>query len=348
MIDTRAALRLFYLVVLGVALTGAGLAARDWLDWWAPFAFAAVAAVELGGVVLSMHADRRRQLGERALAARALSAAVAAGAVLVNFFGHRDQIGQAAFFAGMSALGYSVWLIDSASRRRDHLRAARKLPPTPPVYGLVQWLRHPWVTRRARRLALADPTLGLYESLAAAERAVRAARRQAAISAALHDKIRAAVNPTMATIAVTVYDLDEVAARLTATADYDGLTELLAADLRPVSLVNDTDEDVSPLLLAAATNAALAAALETDTEDDTEQADDTEQRGGEYHAAPRAESADGAPSGVALAPADARRIARALKAVEPDITPGAIAGLVGKSRRQVERYLNGHQPQGVA
>ncbi|MEU4643292.1 hypothetical protein [Micromonospora sp. NPDC023814] len=47
----------------------------------------------------------------------------------------------------------------------------------------------------------------------------------------LHRKIRAAVDPTTADVAVQVYDLDEIAARLAATADHDGLTSLLAADL---------------------------------------------------------------------------------------------------------------------
>ncbi|MDQ7909203.1 hypothetical protein RB614_32245, partial [Phytohabitans sp. ZYX-F-186] len=214
MSDTRTALRLFYVVVFGVALVGSGQAATGWLNWWAPFAFLAVGAVEFGGAVLSMHADRRRQLGERAMWSRLLSAAVAVGAVLVNLLGHWEEPGQAAFFAGMSALGYSVWLIDSAARRRDALRAAGKLPPTPPVYGLVHWLRHPWLTRRARHLALVDPTLGLYGSLAAAEAAVRTERRQRALSKVLHAKIRQATGPAAADIAVTVYDLDEVAARL--------------------------------------------------------------------------------------------------------------------------------------
>jgi hypothetical protein len=275
MIDTRSALRAFYVVVLGVALTGAGQAATDWLGWWVPFAFAAVAAVELGGVVLSMHADARRQLGERALAARLLSAAVATGAVAANWFGHKAQLGQAAFFAGMSALGYGVWLIDSAARRRDALRRAGKLPPTAPVFGAVRWLRHPWLTRRARQLALARPDLGLYGSVDAAKADVRAERRQAAISAALREKITATVNPTMATIAVNTFDLDEIARRLASNADYDGLTALLAADLTPATLTaapavemvgsrppDDGQDDVIEAVTVPVT-AALEAAPET-------------------------------------------------------------------------------------
>jgi hypothetical protein len=232
--------RLFYAVVLGVSLTGAGQAAAGWLGWWEPFAFLAVGAVELGGVALSMHADRRRQLGERAIPARVLSAGVALGAVAVNYFGHAAHIGPAAFFAGMSALGYTVWLIDSAARRRDALRAAGKLDPTTPVYGLVAWLRHPWLTRRARTLAQVTPDLGKFGSLAAARAEVRAERRSAAISTALRTRIADHVDPTMAEIAVNTYDLDEIAARLAAGADYDGLTAILSAELVPARLHSDT------------------------------------------------------------------------------------------------------------
>jgi hypothetical protein len=250
--------RLFYAAVLAVSLTGAGQAATGWLHWWAPFAFLAVAAVELGGVALSMHADRRRQLGERAIPARILSAAVAVGAVLVNYFGHQTHPGQAAFFAGMSGLGYTVWLIDSAARRRDALRASGDLPPVAPVYGLVSWVRHPGITRRARALAMVNaeartaqarrqavkgappeapiPALTALASLAAARAAVRADRRSGAISAALRTRITEHVDPTMATIAVNTYDLDEIAARLAAGADYDGLTGILAAELVPARL----------------------------------------------------------------------------------------------------------------
>lgn len=219
--------RLFYAVVLGVSLTGAGMAAAGWLDWWAPFAFAAVGAVELGGVALSVHADERRRLGERALMARLLSGAVAVGAVAVNWFGHADHVGQAAFFAGMSALGYLVWLIDSSARRRDWLRAEGMLDAPTPVYGLVQWLRHPDLTRRAKQLALADPALGRQGSLTAAREQVRTEKRRAAIAAALRDEM------AEGDLATNTYDPDKIAQRLEETADYDRLTEIIQARLAP-------------------------------------------------------------------------------------------------------------------
>jgi hypothetical protein len=76
----------------------------------------------------------------------------------------------------------------------------------------------------------------LYESLAAARANIRQGRRHASISKVLHRKIRAAVDPTTADIAVAVYDLDEIAARLASGADYDGLTALIAADLTPARI----------------------------------------------------------------------------------------------------------------
>jgi hypothetical protein len=233
--------RAFYLVVLGVSLTGAGLAAADWLDWWAPFAFGAVGAVEMGGVALSVHADERRRLGERAIAARLLSASVAGGAVAVNWFGHADHVGQAAFFAGMSALGYLVWLIDSSARRRDWLRRSGKLDEPAPVYGLAQWVRHPRLTSRARTLALADPSLGRFGSLAKAREDIRAARRHEAVSAALRKQMTEDCGEDEAQVVVNIYDPEEVAKRLAAWADYDDLAKRIGRRLTPERIAQRAD-----------------------------------------------------------------------------------------------------------
>jgi hypothetical protein len=255
-------IKLFYGVVLLVSLAGAGQGATGWLNWWAPLAYLAVGAVELGGVALSVHADRRRRLGERAAPARLMSAAVAAGAVAVNYFGHSG--GPAYFFAGMSALGYSVWLIDSSAARRDALRAAGKLEGTAPAYGVWQWVRHPAHTARARHLALRSPALGKFGSLTAAGEQVRAERRAAAISSALRTRIAAHVDPTMATIAVNTYDLDTIAARLAAGADYAGLTALLADELMPTKLHTptavSTPARVQPVSTATAHDVAVSEA----------------------------------------------------------------------------------------
>ena len=226
----------FYVVVLLVALAGQVSGAVEALHIPLAAAIPAVAALELGGIVVLANADVRRRLGERAVASRVLSVAIAAGAVTFNWLAHSNHL-LGAFFAGMSALGYLVWLMHTENQRRDRLRVKGDLPPTTPAYEVVgHWARHPWLTSRARAMAKADPGLGLYASIAGARAEVRKERRQAAIAKVLHRKIRAAVDPKTADIAIAVYDLDEIAARLAARADYDGLTTLIAADLAPARL----------------------------------------------------------------------------------------------------------------
>lgn len=223
----------FYVVVLLVALGGqvSGAMERLGMPWYV--ALPAVGALELGGVVVLANADVRRRLGERAVLSRVLSAGIAAAAVAFNWLAHSNHL-EGGFYAGMSLLGYLVWLMNTENQRRDRLRARQQLPPTTPAYEPVgHWLRHPWLTRRARSLAKADPGLGLYDSLDAAHAQTRAERRQAALSKVLHRKIRRALDATTADIALAVYDLDEIARRLGEQADYEGLTALIAADLAP-------------------------------------------------------------------------------------------------------------------
>ncbi|MEU8015972.1 hypothetical protein AB0B74_08395 [Micromonospora parva] len=228
--------QVFYVLVLLVALVGQVTGAVQTLGVPLVVAVLAVAALELGGVVVMANADVRRRLGERAIGSRLLSAAIAAGAVTFNWAAHPDHLA-GSFYAGMSALGYLVWLIHAGNQRRDRLRVTGGLPPTPPAYeAFGHWICHPAVTSRARSIAKADG-LDLYESLAAARTAIASRRRDTAIAKVLHRKIRAAADPTTADIAVRVYDLAEVAERLAATADYDGLTTLLASDLAPERII---------------------------------------------------------------------------------------------------------------
>ncbi|MEV0724286.1 hypothetical protein AB0I37_16090 [Micromonospora purpureochromogenes] len=223
----------FYVVVLLIALGGqvSGAMERLGMPWY--IAVPAVGALELGGVVVLANADVRRRLGEPAILSRVLSAGIATAAVAFNWLAHSNHL-EGGFYAGMSLLGYLVWLMNTENQRRDRLRARQQLPPTTPAYEPVgHWLRHPWLTRRARSLAKAYPGLGLYGSLDAARAQIRAERRQAALSKVLHRKISRALDATTADIAVAVYDLDEIARRLAEQADYDGLTALIAADLAP-------------------------------------------------------------------------------------------------------------------
>lgn len=254
--------RLFYFVVLAVALVGSSTAARGWLfkdvtpaKWHLAAALVAVTVYELGAVAVSRFADQRRQLGERALLARVASAALAGGAITAQWLGHQPDTGPAAFFAGVSATGYVVYLLEAAANRRDALRRARKLTDTPPAYGPAQWLRHPWLTRRARALFLTNaearladpglPQLGRLSSLVAAAEQLRAEKRLTAIGDALGQRIETGVDPTMAKIAVNTYDLGRVAEGIAAGADYPALTRIITAELVParlVKLVDDADQ----------------------------------------------------------------------------------------------------------
>jgi hypothetical protein len=263
--------QVFYAVVLLVALAGQVMGAHQALGIPIVFAIPAVVALELGGIVVLSNADVRRRLGERANASRLLSAGIAAGAVAFNLATHSNRL-LAAFFAGMSLLGYLVWLMHTENQRRDRLRATGNLPPTTPAYEVVgHWLRHPLVTLRAKALAKANPGLGLYASLDAARAETRRERRRAAIAKVLHRKIRAVVDPLTADIATATYDLDEVATRLAATADYDNLTSLIGTDLHPTRLVN-TDADLIARLEKARKAEAAAVAAEQEAKTDAEAA----------------------------------------------------------------------------
>jgi hypothetical protein len=266
--------RLFYFVVLAVALVGSSTAAQSWLigdkgtaatHWWhLPAALVAVAVYELGAVAVSRFADQRRQLGERAGVARVASASLAGGAITAQYLGHADT-GPAVFFAGVSATGYVIYLLEAAANRRDALRQALKLADTPPAYGLGQWLRHPGITRRARALFLANAEarltdqsltpLGRVSSLNAAADQVRDEKRLAAIEDALRARIAAGVDETMAKIAVNTYSLPRVAEGIAAAADYPALTRIITSELVPARLVkldNDQAAGTAPVSTAKA------------------------------------------------------------------------------------------------
>lgn len=224
-----------YVAVAVIALVGQSLAAVHWLGWPLATALPAVAGVELTAVALAARADYRRRKGEAAVAARLLSAVVAAFMTAVNFVGHWS-IGQqvaAWFFAGATALGYLVWLLNSADRRRDQMLAEGKVRVAAPDYGMWQWLRHPWVTAHARQLALRNPSLGLYGSLDAAADEMHRERRNRAVARALRRLARRNVGRKGARLAVRTYDMDGAASLLVAAADLNGLAALLAEDLAP-------------------------------------------------------------------------------------------------------------------
>lgn len=229
-IHGRAADRLtfaFYGTVIAIAGVGCATAAVRWSDWPIYVILPAVAVLELSALALLARADYRRRLGERAVAYRTLAVAVGSLAIGINVFGHLPNNMMAAFFGGFSALGLGMALLMSGDRRRDHLRATGNLPPTAPVYGLWQWARYPAQTWRARTLALRSPGLGLYGSLQAAQDEVRTQARHAALVDLLGKALTNGKDDLAAKVAVTTLDMDEVARRFKAAADYDAVVQLL-------------------------------------------------------------------------------------------------------------------------
>lgn len=236
MANANVLLTVFYALVALVAVTGQTIGAAEYLGWEWQLAVLPAALLELGGIALAAFSDARRRLGERAIAARVGAVAIATGATGFNWISHENRIA-AAMFAGFTALGFAIWLIASEARRRDALRANGMLPEPPPSYPLAQWVARPWLTWHARTLAKADPALNLYASIDAAGKDLDRQRRNKRLAAALRKRIRAERGRAQAALAVRVYDLDEVAAKLRLTADYDGLAALLAEDFTPASLL---------------------------------------------------------------------------------------------------------------
>ncbi|MGI5213319.1 hypothetical protein [Plantactinospora sp. CA-290183] len=217
----------------------------DTLHWWwratfvAPFAI----VIDLGGAVTAAFADWRQRLGESAYGWRILSAATVTVGVTTNIVGHADVAYLAVVFGGLGVFAYAIWLMHSAARRRDALRAAGKLADTAPAFGIGQWWREPAVTRRARSLAVAQ-RLPLHQSLDIARQQLRDEKRRAALASHVETLIRSRHDdPVRADIAATTLDLDAVAATLTAQADVPGWARVIGADLTPPTPNSDVDAD---------------------------------------------------------------------------------------------------------
>jgi hypothetical protein len=309
----------FYATAAAGAAVGQVWVALTRIDWSPAIPMAGRVAMvlpfalvlELLAMVLAAMGDQRQQLGERAYGFRVFSAVVAVVAVGVLVAGHWPHLYLVAAFGALSSSAYVLWLLHSAARRRDALRAAGKLATTAPAYGLNRWC--PWfgtpgwrVTRRAAELAR-EQGLGLYPSLRAAELAIRAEQRRPAIAAAVGELVRAEHrDPRMAQIAVTTLDLDRIAAGLTDRADYDQWADRLApavmahpASTRPGAGDDNPQPDVS-------TNGGTA--------DDKRPRPVTTRQGG----------------------STAERVAKVL-AKKPDATPVEVAAKLGISERTAQR-----------
>jgi len=317
----------FYGVAVAGAIGGQAWVATEQLPWpvhtppWVPWAVGVGLAVvlELLGVVTASMADWRRRLGEEAYGLMAFSGLIATAAtatnVLGHVLGHEKNLYAAAGFGLLSASAYVLYLFHSAMRRRDALRGRNAMAPPAPVYGWRQWRAEPEVTRRAKLLAEANPSLGVHGSLTAARAAVRLERRQKAIATALRAKLARSVDPLTATIAVHTYDLDQIAAHLAGEADYDGLTALIAADITPV------------LLTATANRAATKHRAVKASADDKTPTSKTTRR------------TTGRATGVVTGrPSMAERVTKAVDKT-PTASAAQIAAKLGVSERTVQRHL---------
>ncbi|GIH05696.1 hypothetical protein Rhe02_37630 [Rhizocola hellebori] len=213
-----------------------------WLRAAVVLPFAVV--IDLGGVVCSGFADTRQRLGETAYGWRILSAASVSLGVSINIVGHAQVPYLAVVFGGLGVFAYSVWLLHSAARRRDALRAAGKLAETPPAYGLVQWWREPAATRRAKTLALQNG-YSIHESLTEARAQLRTETRRAALADHIEADIRSrhAEDPILASIAATTTPVDDVADALMAMIDTTGWARTIAARIQPPHAEQPTDND---------------------------------------------------------------------------------------------------------
>lgn len=224
---------LLYVVVLLTAGYGQATGIVALLDLPLLFAVPIVAVMELFAVVFAHNAQERRKLGEGAWASWIFAAALAGFAVVINWGGHyRTNVLLAGFFAGLSAAGFIAYLIISGGRRRDALRAEGKLANQPPIYGPVQWITQPSLTRRARTLAV-EKGLKLHPSLKAARTELEAGKRRRAIYNLVRRDMDDAFGSQVAELVATVADPDRLAAEVERQVDWQRIAGALAARVDP-------------------------------------------------------------------------------------------------------------------
>jgi hypothetical protein len=244
----------FYAMCLVGAIFGQTLVGLHELHLPLWFAIALAGALELAGVKFAYDAAVARAAGEHAIVPQTLSYVLAAIAVGVNVFGHlvMGDVFGAAVFGLFSALAFIAFTIRAEFRRRQADRAAGKAAHPTPAYGLGRWITDRAVTKRAKALAAADPTLGLYGSLAAAEAAIATEARRAEIAGLLRRKALADFggDKLRASLYVAQYDLDRIAAELCERADHAAAVADIASDLDagrhgPAKAAKPTDSTTS-------------------------------------------------------------------------------------------------------
>lgn len=200
--------------------------------WWV-VALVPVFALELGGVVVTIFADYRRRLNESAWGARVLAGFVASVAVAINLWGHWATPGLAGFFAAMSIAGYWVYLMDSAARRRDRRYEATGRLPVPDLeYSAFQWIAHPKLTRLAVELGRRE-ALDKAEGLDRARQEMDARRRRQAVARWLQQDMAQAYGPAIAALIATASDRDDLARKFEERAQWDGIIDVLVAQVDP-------------------------------------------------------------------------------------------------------------------
>lgn len=221
-----------------------------WLRLGAVLPFAL--CLELLAMVLAAMADERQRLGEPAYGFRLFSGVVAVLAVGIIVAGHWPHAYQVAAFGALSGAAYALWLLHSAARRRDALRAAGLLEPAAPAYGVWRRLRHPVLTARAAEFAR-ERGLSVHESMRMAERALRVEARRPALAAAVERAVRADHDdPLRADIEARTLDLDAIAAELEARADYAWWADRLApVRTQPADTAQDGSRRVADMSAVA-------------------------------------------------------------------------------------------------
>jgi hypothetical protein len=251
----RVALTMWYLAVLGAAGYGAVTGLINLRQLPLVLAVIVVAALELGALVLVTFGDFRRKFNEKAIAARLMSAAVAGFAISVNWFGH-DGFWRA-FFAGFSALGYAVVILDGNARRRDRrYKAQGRCPDPDPEFGVWQWLAEPRLTRLARDIyrrtlvtvkdtdgkAIRDADgkvkvrrLDNHEALDRARDEVEARAARKAIYALLHEDMTAVFGSKKAALAAAVANPDKLVAEVAKHVRWEAIAETWGTGVDPVT-----------------------------------------------------------------------------------------------------------------
>ena len=145
---------------MAVAWIGQMQYARTIMGWPLAGAIVFAAGFELSTVYVARLDWKARGEGDSSIVFRAATWMFAALAATMNYWHAADPgfrpNGEAVSYGAMSVAGIMLWELLSTYRHRSKLRAAGKLPPRRPRFGLARWIWFPRITHLARLLALRD------------------------------------------------------------------------------------------------------------------------------------------------------------------------------------------------